>query len=106
MHSEYKDIMLSAKQRTYLIIFHAVIMRAIYKEIFAFGCVMLPSTDTPQLVCTIIKENRTKYEKHNDTIEQAIEDFEQNGPLEDAWTTLAPANDLDLKIYQWIEREE
>ncbi len=42
----------------------------------------------------IVNENREKYEKHIEAIEKAIEDFEQNGPIEDAWTTLAPANEL------------
>ncbi|RXN36816.1 replicase helicase endonuclease [Labeo rohita] len=75
-----------------------------YESFYAFASVKLPGTDEPQRVCNIVNENREKYEKHNEAIEQAIEDFEQNGPVEDAWTTLAPANEM-VRLESISERE-
>ncbi len=75
-----------------------------YESFYAFASVKLPSTDELQRVFNIVNENRQKYEKHNEAIEKAIEDFEQNGPIEDAWTTLAPANEL-IRLESNMERE-
>uniref|UniRef100_A0A8C1N1W6 ATP-dependent DNA helicase n=1 Tax=Cyprinus carpio TaxID=7962 RepID=A0A8C1N1W6_CYPCA len=75
-----------------------------YESFYAFASVKLPGTDELQRVFKIVNENREKYEKHNETIEKAIEDFEQNGPIEDAWTTLAPANEL-IRLESIMERE-
>ncbi len=75
-----------------------------YESFYAFASVKLPSTDELQRVFSIVNENRQKYEKHNEAIEKAIEDFEQNGPIEDAWTTLAPANEL-IRLESNMERE-
>ncbi|KAL7825551.1 hypothetical protein SRHO_G00341330 [Serrasalmus rhombeus] len=61
-------------------------------------------TETLQRVYTIVNENREKYEKHSEAIEQAIENFEQNGPIEDAWTDLAPANEL-IRLECMMEQE-
>lgn len=55
-----------------------------YESFYSFASVKLPGTDEVQRVCKIVNKNREKYEKHNEDIEQAIEDFEQNGPIEDA----------------------
>ncbi|XP_016359458.1 uncharacterized protein LOC107701841 [Sinocyclocheilus anshuiensis] len=75
-----------------------------YESFYAFASVKLPGTDELQRVFNIVNENREKYEKHNEAIEKAIEDFEQNGPIEDAWTTLAPANEL-IRLESIMERE-
>ncbi|XP_055069998.2 uncharacterized protein [Misgurnus anguillicaudatus] len=75
-----------------------------YESFYASASVKLPGTDKLQRVCKIVNENREKYEKHNEAIEQAIEDFEQNGPVEDAWTTLAAANEL-IRLESISERE-
>ncbi len=58
-----------------------------YASFYAFASVKLPGTDELQRVFNIVNTNREKYEKHNEAIEKAIEDFEQNGPVEDAWST-------------------
>ncbi|KAI2666920.1 ATP-dependent DNA helicase PIF1 [Labeo rohita] len=75
-----------------------------YESFYAFASVKLPGTDELQRVFNIVNTNRDKYEKHNEAIEQAIEDFEKNGPVEDAWTTLAPANEL-IRLESLMERE-
>ncbi|XP_077065633.1 uncharacterized protein LOC143718457 [Siphateles boraxobius] len=75
-----------------------------YESFFAFASVKLPGTDELQRVYNIVNENREKYEKHNEAIEKAIEDFEQNGPVEDAWSKLAPANEL-IRLESISERE-
>ncbi len=75
-----------------------------YESFYALASVKLPGTDELQRVFNIVNENREKYEKHNEAIEKAIEDFEQNGPIEDAWTTLAPANEL-IRLESIMERE-
>ncbi|RXN03150.1 replicase helicase endonuclease [Labeo rohita] len=75
-----------------------------YESFYAFASVKLPGTDELQRVFSIVNTNRDKYEKHNEAIEQAIEDFEKNGPVEDAWTTLAPANEL-IRLESLMERE-
>uniref|UniRef100_A0A9J7WXW9 ATP-dependent DNA helicase n=1 Tax=Cyprinus carpio carpio TaxID=630221 RepID=A0A9J7WXW9_CYPCA len=75
-----------------------------YESFYAFASVKLPGTDELQRVHMIVKRNREKYEKHNEAIEQAIEDFELNGPIEDAWTTLAPTNEL-IRLESILERE-
>ncbi len=75
-----------------------------YESFYAFASVKLPATDELQRVFNFVNENREKYEKHNEAIEKAIEDFDQNGPIEDAWTTLAPANEL-IRLESIMERE-
>uniref|UniRef100_A0AAY4A1C6 ATP-dependent DNA helicase n=1 Tax=Denticeps clupeoides TaxID=299321 RepID=A0AAY4A1C6_9TELE len=65
-----------------------------HEAFHAFASVRLMHSETLERVAHIVKVNRKKYEKHSEVIEQAIEDFEQNGPIEDAWTTLAPNNEL------------
>ncbi|KAG1927220.1 ATP-dependent DNA helicase PIF1 [Pimephales promelas] len=75
-----------------------------YELFYAFASVKPPGTDEVQRVCNIVNTNREKYEKHNEAIEQAIEDFEQNGPVEDAWSTLAPANEM-VRLESISERE-
>ncbi|KAL0198839.1 hypothetical protein M9458_007379, partial [Cirrhinus mrigala] len=75
-----------------------------YESFYAFASVKLPGTDELQRVFNIVNVNRDKYEKHNEAIEQAIEDFEKNGPIEDAWTTLAPANEL-IRLESLMKRE-
>ncbi|KAL6486235.1 hypothetical protein MHYP_G00056270 [Metynnis hypsauchen] len=75
-----------------------------YGSFYAFASVKLPGTETLQRVYTIVNENREKYEKHSEAIEQAIENFEQNGPIEDAWTNLAPTNEL-IRLECMIEQE-
>ncbi|KAL7884458.1 hypothetical protein AOLI_G00072280 [Acnodon oligacanthus] len=75
-----------------------------YGSFYAFASVKLPGTETLQCVYTIVNENREKYEKHSEAIEQAIENFEQNGPIEDAWTNLAPTNEL-IRLECMIEQE-
>ncbi|XP_076858467.1 uncharacterized protein LOC143512266 isoform X2 [Brachyhypopomus gauderio] len=75
-----------------------------YESFYIYASVKLPGTDALQRVFTIVQENKEKYEKHSDAIEQAIEDFEQNGPIEDAWTTLAPANEL-IRLECILEQE-
>ncbi|KAL6470517.1 hypothetical protein MHYP_G00216360 [Metynnis hypsauchen] len=73
-----------------------------YGSFYAFASVKLP--DTLQRVYTIVNENREKYEKHSDAIEQAIENFEQNGPIEDAWTNLALTNEM-IRLECMIKQE-
>ncbi|KAI4879221.1 hypothetical protein NFI96_027864, partial [Prochilodus magdalenae] len=75
-----------------------------YESFYGFASVKLPGIDTLQRVYTIVNENRAKYEKHSEAIEQAIENFEQNGPIEDAWTSLAPTNEL-IRLESMLERE-
>ncbi|KAL6484420.1 hypothetical protein MHYP_G00064660 [Metynnis hypsauchen] len=75
-----------------------------YGSFYAFASVKLPGTETLQRVYTIVNENREKYEKHSEAIEQAIENFEQNGPIEDAWTNLAPTNEL-IRLECMMEQE-
>nr|XP_021333346.1 uncharacterized protein LOC101884770 [Danio rerio] len=75
-----------------------------YQTFYALASVKLPGSDEVQRVYNIVSENREKYEKHNEDIERAIEDFEKNGPIEDAWTTLAPTNEL-IRLESIMERE-
>ncbi|KAL7868481.1 hypothetical protein SRHO_G00098650 [Serrasalmus rhombeus] len=64
----------------------------------------IKGTETLQRVYTIVNEKREKYEKHSEAIEQAIGNFEQNGPIEDAWTNLAPTNEL-IRLECMMEQE-
>uniref|UniRef100_A0A3B1IIS5 ATP-dependent DNA helicase n=1 Tax=Astyanax mexicanus TaxID=7994 RepID=A0A3B1IIS5_ASTMX len=75
-----------------------------HEAFYAFASVKLPGTDTLQRVYTTVNENRKKYEKHSEAIDKAIENFEQNGPIEDAWTNLAPTNEL-IRLECMIEQE-
>ncbi|XP_049340466.1 uncharacterized protein LOC111190042 [Astyanax mexicanus] len=75
-----------------------------YEAFYAFASVKLPGTDTLQRVYTTVNENRKKYEKHSETIDKAVENFEQNGPIEDAWTNLAPTNEL-IRLECMVEQE-
>ncbi|XP_073763336.1 uncharacterized protein [Danio rerio] len=75
-----------------------------YQTFYALASVKLPGSDEVQRVYNIVSKNREKYEKHNEDIERAIEDFEKNGPIEDAWTTLAPTNEL-IRLESIMERE-
>ncbi|XP_073808479.1 uncharacterized protein [Danio rerio] len=75
-----------------------------YQSFYALASVKLPGSDEVQHVYNIVSENREKYEKHNEDIERAIEEFEKNGPIEDAWATLAPTNEL-IRLESIMERE-
>ncbi|OCT76291.1 hypothetical protein XELAEV_18031490mg [Xenopus laevis] len=65
-----------------------------YQSFYACVFVQLSGTNMLQSVYSIVKENKKSYEKHSQAIEKAIEDFQQYGPVEDAWTTLAPETEL------------
>ncbi|XP_073795416.1 uncharacterized protein isoform X2 [Danio rerio] len=75
-----------------------------YESFYSFASVKLPGTEELESVFKIVNTNRLIYEKHNEAIEKAIEDFEQHGPVEDAWSTLAPANEL-IRLESIMERE-
>ena len=45
-------------------------------------------------VKVIVGENRMKYEKSSAALEQAWQQLLQEGPLEDAWSTVSPESDL------------
>ena len=76
-----------------------------YESFLTGASVQLPGTEYLQSVFDIVNMNRAEYEKHNTAIEKAMEEFEQNGPIEDAWTTLAPATEL-IRLESIAEREE
>nr|DAA01286.1 TPA_exp: replicase/helicase/endonuclease [Danio rerio] len=75
-----------------------------YVSFYTLASVTLIGIDGLQRVCKIVNQNREKFEKHNEDLEKAIEDFEKNGPIEDAWTTLAPANEL-IRLESIMEHE-
>ena len=76
-----------------------------YESFYASGSVRLPGRDFNERVFSIVKENRSQFEKNNEAIEKAIENLEENGPMEDAWTTLAPETEV-LRLECISEREE
>ncbi|XP_076838347.1 uncharacterized protein LOC143483367 [Brachyhypopomus gauderio] len=76
-----------------------------YQSFYACGSVKLPGSDCVQSVLSIVNTNRSQYEKNNEAIEKAIEDLEKNGPMEDAWSTIAPETEL-IRLECISERDE
>lgn len=52
------------------------------------------STAAPQTVKTVIESNRQKFEKNAQALEEAQELLETKGPLEDAWSMIAPETEV------------
>ena len=72
---------------------------------FLFGaCVQLQGLNQVRPVGEIVKENRSKYEKHSNEVDSAIEEYEQNGPIRDEWCNLAPESEL-VRLECIAERE-
>lgn len=72
---------------------------------YTSACLKPSAKDQLHYVFEIVHRNRAEYDKHSTEIDKAIEDFEQNGPIEDAWVTLAPTTEL-LRMECIAEREE
>lgn len=75
-----------------------------YQEFFTSACVKLPGTDLLRSVFDIVMLNKRVNEKHNKVVEKGIEAFEQNGPSEDAWATLASTSEL-VRLESAMERQ-
>ena len=72
---------------------------------FLFGaCVQLQGSNQARPVFQIVKDNRSKYEKHSDEVQSAIDEYEQNGPIRDEWCNLAPESEL-VRLECIAERE-
>lgn len=54
---------------------------------------------------TFVKENQKNFEQYSKIGEEVLDDFVQNGPVEDAWNTFAPEAELD-KLECIDEREQ
>ena len=48
-----------------------------YGSFYNIGWVKLPSSDHPENVKDIVKQNKDKYEKNTEEIENAVEEYEQ-----------------------------
>ncbi|XP_062617119.1 ATP-dependent DNA helicase PIF1-like [Saccostrea cucullata] len=65
------------------------------------GAVALTLSLPPQKVKTIIESNRQKFEHNADVLDEVHKLIESNGPLEDAWASIAPESEVER-----IELEE
>ncbi|KAI4871520.1 hypothetical protein NFI96_008876 [Prochilodus magdalenae] len=65
-----------------------------YAIFYACAHVTLPGTNELLPVRKIVDSNRERYEKANEAVDAAIEDFSTLGPVEDAWASLAPCTEL------------
>ena len=65
-----------------------------YESFYKSGCVQLPGSDRLLSAQSIVKQNKDKYEKNSEEIENAVEEFEQNRGLIDEWCNLAPESEV------------
>ncbi|KAI4881835.1 hypothetical protein NFI96_007838, partial [Prochilodus magdalenae] len=65
-----------------------------YAIFYACAHVTLPGSNELLSVRKIVDSNRERYEKANEAVDAAIEDFSTLGPVEDAWASLAPCTEL------------
>ncbi|KAL6485916.1 hypothetical protein MHYP_G00053080 [Metynnis hypsauchen] len=65
-----------------------------YAAFYACAYVALPGTAELLPVHKIVETNRERFEKSNEAVEHAIEEFSAVGPVEDAWASLAPNSEL------------
>ena len=63
-----------------------------YEDFHNNGAVKVSGEVKP--VKVIVGENRMKYEKSSTALEQAWQQLLEEGPLEDAWSTVSPESDL------------
>ncbi|KAJ7983455.1 hypothetical protein DPEC_G00378220, partial [Dallia pectoralis] len=66
-----------------------------HQEFYKDACVRLPGAQEICAVTAIVTGNQKKFEQHNKIVEQVLDDFLKNGPVEDAWNTFAPEAELD-----------
>ena len=76
-----------------------------YQSFYEGASVKLTNSTKVQKVSDIILENRETYDKYDNSIQDALQAYEECGEnLEDAWSSLAPSNEVE-RIECEIERE-
>ncbi|RVE55402.1 hypothetical protein OJAV_G00236690 [Oryzias javanicus] len=66
-----------------------------YQSFYSSGWTTRPGSDHAEFVQDIVNENRRKYEKNSEEIEEALEEFEQNRDhVVDEWCNLAPESEV------------
>ncbi|KAL6484152.1 hypothetical protein MHYP_G00061970 [Metynnis hypsauchen] len=76
-----------------------------YAAFYSCAYVALPGTAELLPVHKIVETNRERFEKANEAVEHAIEEFSAVGPVEDAWASLAPNSEL-VRIECISERQQ
>nr|XP_055049553.1 uncharacterized protein LOC129435076 [Misgurnus anguillicaudatus]XP_055049554.1 uncharacterized protein LOC129435076 [Misgurnus anguillicaudatus] len=67
-----------------------------YEQFYKSAFVELPSHPGVRMpVCAIVKAHQEKFEKHSEEVDKAIEQLQQQGPSENAWTAFAPEAEVD-----------
>ncbi|XP_073724526.1 uncharacterized protein [Misgurnus anguillicaudatus] len=67
-----------------------------YEQFYKSAFVELPSHPGLRMpVCAIVKAHQEKFEKHSEEVDKAIEQLQQQGPSENAWTAFAPEAEVD-----------
>ncbi|XP_055028464.2 uncharacterized protein [Misgurnus anguillicaudatus] len=67
-----------------------------YEQFYKSAFVELPSHPGLRMpVCAIVKTHQEKFEKHSEEVDKAIEQLQQQGPSENAWTAFAPEAEVD-----------
>ena len=74
------------------------------QEFYKHAHVRLPGTHEICAVTTIVQINQQKFEQHSKIVEQVLNDYMQNGPVEDAWNTFAP--EAELEKLECIEEQK
>ena len=62
-----------------------------YETFYNTGSVVLPNTTQVRTVRDIVNENRARFEQNSQALDQALEQAQDLGQLEDAWANIAPA---------------
>ncbi|XP_073729961.1 uncharacterized protein [Misgurnus anguillicaudatus] len=67
-----------------------------YEQFYKSAFVEVPSHPGLRMpVCAIVKAHQEKFEKHSEEVDKAIEQLQQQGPSESAWTAFAPEAEVD-----------
>ncbi|XP_024116598.1 uncharacterized protein LOC112138269 [Oryzias melastigma] len=65
-----------------------------YESFYECGTVRLPGSEYSDYVKNIVKENRDKYEKNSEEIDEALEEYEENRDEVDEWCNLNPQSEM------------
>ena len=68
-----------------------------YENFHEAGAVKLTRTTQICHVKTIVEENRQKFDKGSDALQEAWQQLQDNGPLEDAWSLVSPETEMSRR---------
>ena len=61
-----------------------------YQEFYKNGAVKINNENEPTTVCSVVLKNKLCFEPTDCCLDEAIDEYNLQGPLQDAWAEIAP----------------